>query len=313
LLTLETFAALARGPWLAFLAIASHWQLREECYPSQATIAALLKEDERSVRRYVGILVAGGFLAVRRERWRDGSEHLYYRPGPVALAALDAFAARYPRGEDAPRAKALRPLPPPPDRGSGGPPDRGSAEPNQHTKQNFLCSEAERPLSPPALPEVPRPTRAPAGLEEEVTTSRVAEDPRGASTPLREVAIELLAARFARKHPGVPAPRPHVREVTIVLSRLRELRGSTEERRQTGLDAIAGAWARSVDAPSVAYVFGSYEWFLDHAQRGAAEGARERRRLASRARTTQIAQAQEPVMSAAELAAAAAAALEALS
>jgi len=51
-----TFAALARGPWQVFVAIACYWQANAEAWPSQETMATFTGYSSRAVRDYVDVL-----------------------------------------------------------------------------------------------------------------------------------------------------------------------------------------------------------------------------------------------------------------
>ena len=114
---LDGFKALQWGPWAVLQFIAARWGTRdggEEAYPSQHTIGLHVDLSERSVRAFTHALAALGVLVIRRERQGDGSEWLYYSPGPTLLAALTELARRYPRGEPEARPRLVRvPKPPP--------------------------------------------------------------------------------------------------------------------------------------------------------------------------------------------------------
>jgi hypothetical protein len=73
------FAALARGPWLVFIAIACHWQANAEAWPSQETIAAFTGYSSRAVRDYVDVLERAGVVRLRRERRPDKALGLRWR------------------------------------------------------------------------------------------------------------------------------------------------------------------------------------------------------------------------------------------
>src|SRR5579859_3822215 len=92
------FAALERGPWLAFIAIACYWQANAEAWPSQETIATFSGYSARAVRVYVAVLEQLGIVRLRRERRPNGSERIYYAPGRITLIELGAFVDRFPRG-----------------------------------------------------------------------------------------------------------------------------------------------------------------------------------------------------------------------
>jgi len=99
--------AIERGPLTLLRAVADHWQGHEEAYPGQEWLADLTGYDVRSVRDFATTLVTAALVHVRRERQRDGTERIYYAPGPALLTAVDDFSRRHP--DD--RAKPLRGLP----------------------------------------------------------------------------------------------------------------------------------------------------------------------------------------------------------
>ncbi|MGO9836357.1 MAG: hypothetical protein ACLP1X_19320, partial [Polyangiaceae bacterium] len=73
-----------------FIAIACYWQSNAEAWPSQETIAGFSDYSARAVRDYVEALERVGIVRLRRERRPNGSERIYYAPGPVTLTALAA-------------------------------------------------------------------------------------------------------------------------------------------------------------------------------------------------------------------------------
>ncbi len=90
------FAGLPPLPWQVFIAIALHWQVREEAWPSQDTLGRLSGYAVRTVRRGVAELDRRALVGLRRARTGDGSERIYYAPGPVTLRELGGIDARYP-------------------------------------------------------------------------------------------------------------------------------------------------------------------------------------------------------------------------
>ena len=106
-------ASLEAGPWSVLLFLAPRWGPHEgghEAWPGQERIARHVGCSVRSVYAHTATLERAGLLRTRRTRRPDGSERIYYAPGPALLAALARFVERYPRGEGyaPPRAKHLR-------------------------------------------------------------------------------------------------------------------------------------------------------------------------------------------------------------
>ncbi len=285
------FAGLSQGPWALLWAIAAHWQLEEECWPSQQRLAALVHVDaERSVRRWTSILQRAGFLDLRRERRRDGSERIFYAPGPVFLSELGTWVDS--PMVSLPRPKTLgRSVAHPPDAGSVTVSAPQSGEPGSQEKQPSFLAQS--------LPVVP------VG-----SSSTEEKKPIAGGDVLVERARGALAARRVRRHPGrhlsVTATR---QEIALVVACAAALDGSGEARRLALRDALEGAWETSSGPPSVKFIFGSVEHFLSHEARG--RTARERSVRAAHTRPLRRVDP-EPVASPAEVAKIAAAVLERL-
>lgn len=242
------FAALARGPWLVFIAIACHWQANAEAWPSQETIASFSGYSSRAVRDYVDVLERAGVVRLRRERRPNGADRIYYAPGLVTLIELAAFVERFPRGP------AKAPSSHPPEAPSGAPPEAGSME---HRDQDQI-----EPSSCEATAE------RPGASSEEQQVGAPGED--------QEVAREALAERMKRKHPKRPPPRWFdAGEVALVAACSASLEGDAAEKLATHRDAIVGAFLASKDgAPTVRFIWEKLDHFFDHVERG------RRRRLA---------------------------------
>lgn len=74
---------LGRGPWVSLQQIAPHWQAgRRVAYPGQERLAMLAGYDVRSIRTFTKVLAAAGLLQLVRLRLPDGTERVYYEPGP---------------------------------------------------------------------------------------------------------------------------------------------------------------------------------------------------------------------------------------
>jgi hypothetical protein len=256
------FAALARGPWSLFIAIAVHWQGNAEAWPSQEALVRFSGSSIRAVRDHVRTLERQGFVRVRRERQSDGSDRLFYAPGPVTLAALAAFVERYPRD-------GVRPVPAaapstPPAATAGAPPAALAGEPRDPDQRE--PSSCETPLA---------------------TSARAEEEQRGLvpSPEDREVAQLALVERMRRKHPTrlIPATRAFdPDEIAMVAACSAAVDGDREAKLAAHRQALTGAFAASKDgAPTVRFTWGTLDHFLDHVERGRRElqsAERERRR-----------------------------------
>lgn len=243
------FRALAKGPWAVFVAIACHWQSNAEAWPSQEALARFTGWSTRAVRDHVAALVLGGFVRLRREHRADGGERIFYAPGLMLLGALAEFVGRYPR--EVPRvlreaaSVAAEPV------AEGGP--EAAAE--------ELLLEEIKPSSCEGAATAPAPIAASnAPKEEEVRPSEEDE----------EIAREALAERWRRKFPGRAAPRWFdAGELAIVAARTRAIEGDRDEKLAAHRAALDGAFALSKDRPpTVRFVWGRYEHFVDHVERG---------------------------------------------
>jgi Helix-turn-helix domain len=261
------FAALERGPWSVFIAIACCWQSNAEAWPSQETIATFSGYSSRAVRDYVEQLEGIGVVRLRRERRPTGAERIYYAPGPVTLAELAAFVERFPNGptrappSHPPEATSAAP-PTPPEVASGGPPEASSMELRDQDLELSSCGSGPPPPTAASEQEQPRVTK---------------ED--------REVARIALAERTKRKHPKRPPPRWFDRtDIEMVAWCTAAVDGDREAKLRTHRDALDGAFAASKDgAPTARFVWGKLEHFFEHVvhgQRRALAAEREAQRRA---------------------------------
>ena len=92
----------------------------------------------------------------------------------------------------------------------------------------------------------------------------------------RDLARIALGERMTRKHPTRPAPRYFdAGDVTLVAACASALDGDRGEKMLALRDAIGGAFLASKEGPpTVRFIWGKLEHFLDHLERG------RRRRLA---------------------------------
>lgn len=255
-----SFAALAKGPWALFIAIAVHWQGNAEAWPSQETLARFSGWSSRAVRDQADTLERGGFIRLRRERRGDGSERIFYAPGLVTLVELAAFVERFPRQRAKPLPReptapaAPRPSPTPPEANSGTPPEERSMELRDQDQIDF-SSFCEEP-----------PPRGRPGAEK--------QQPGEVSREDREVARRALEERMKRKHPTRPPPRWFdASEVALVAACSSAIEGDVDAKLEAHRDAITGAFAASKNGPpTVRFIWGKLDHFLDHIER-------ERRKL----------------------------------
>ena len=269
----KPFLALAKGPWALFIAIAVHWQSNAEAWPSQEALARFSGWSSRAVRDQADTLERGGFIRLRRERRANGSERIFYAPGLVTLAELAAFVERFPRERiKAPPLLLEEPSPAaappssPPAPASVAPPEGPSME---LSELNLIePSSCERDAAP-----------SPARAEEQASIDFTEED--------REIARAALADRMHRKHPTRPPPRWFdATELALVAACSGALDGDREAKLEAHREAIEGAHLASKDGPpTVRFIWGKLEHFLDHVERGRKKARATRSRGAPLATT----------------------------
>lgn len=272
---------------------------QHESWLGQVTQGARAGCSDRTVRRHVPKLLAGGFLRQRREPRGQaaGRRHdkLFYRPGPVLLAALETFVGG--------RAKHLHPVDRSPDNLTDRSPDKVTTEPEKPRILELLASDTPPPHVAAALAaELVAAPAAPDSVhvvEEEVFKGGGGEN----------LAREVLATRYTRAFPAMRAPAADPAELLQVLACLRLV---PEANRELAIrDALEGAWLsnRSPRAPSVRFIFGSPDYFASHVEVGRL--ARERAAAAARRRALPVALVDDaqPVLTPEETQAAIAAAI----
>jgi hypothetical protein len=261
------FATLARGPWLVFITIACYWQSNAEAWPSQETIASFSGYSSRAVRDYVEVLEAAGVLCLRRERRTNGSERIYYGPGPVTLTELSAFVERFPNSPT--RSASSHPQETssggprnPPEVASGALPETSSREPRD---QNLELSSFESVA--PTAPET---------AEQEQPTVTQTD---------REIARVALADRTKRKHPKRSPPRWFDRaDVEMVAICAASIEGDRESKLQALRHSVTGAFCSSRDGPPTSrFIWGKVEHFLEHLELGRRKAYAEKREAQRRA------------------------------
>ena len=276
------FAALAKGPWALFIGISVHWQSSAEAWPSQQTLARFSGCSTRAVRGYAVTLERGGFVRLRRERQANGSERIYYAPGPVLLAALATFIEKYPRERPT---KALRRQPAEAlsdglaETIAGAPAEAASMEPKDQIRTSSSCEDADVTALEPAAPVLALPLPEPPldlPLEEQEVVVTRAD---------REIARITLAARMKRKYPKRPPPRWYDRaDVEMVAKCTAAIEGDRETKLQTNRDAIDGAFCASKEGPPTSrFIWARLEHFLEHVERGRRKASTEERVARSRA------------------------------
>jgi hypothetical protein len=287
----SAFGALAKGPWSVFIAIATHFQLHVEAWPSQHAIALFSGSSTRAVRNHVAVLESAGVFVLRRERRADGSERIFYRPGPTFLAELAAVVDDFPkdRAKRITRSDRVTPNRPPTETVAGSPAETVAMEPkdlNQIKPSSFGSAPSGDPPDP-----IPRSRHE----EENLVVTK--ED--------REIARWALAERMKRKRPKQPPPRWFDRnDVEMVAHRTAAIDGDREAKERAHRDAIEGAFRASKDGPPTSrFIWERLEHFFDHVDRGraiAANAERATRARASRSPGADPASLPEPTVSAAK-------------
>jgi hypothetical protein len=231
-----------------FIAIATHWQLKAEAWPTQATLGTFAGLDERTVRPHVQALEAAGIIRVRRERQPGGHERLFYQPGSALLAALEAFARRYPRPA---AGSAQRP----PEESSGTPPENPAATPPAESSGK-LSDQNPREHSSSSRLRAPREQRA------EQKQPRV-------TTLDREVAHQALVDRLQRMYPNGPATTcVDANDIDLAAACSATIGGDRAEKLSALGEATAGAFRVSKPGPPrVRFIFGRLEHFREHVDR----------------------------------------------
>jgi hypothetical protein len=103
-----TFVGVPTVPWQVFVAVALHLRGNAEAWPSQETLGRFCGYAARTVRSGIAELERLDLLRVRRDRDRDGLDHLRYSPGPATLREL---AGMRERRSAAPDPRSARPEP----------------------------------------------------------------------------------------------------------------------------------------------------------------------------------------------------------
>jgi hypothetical protein len=297
----EPFLRLEMGPWAVFSFLARSWRLNPDAWPSQKTIGANVagkdSDSEKSVRRWLAPLLLGGLVVVSRREyvWRGGKAgHLclevHYAPGPVTVAAIELWAAMYPKGEPETRPRPLRVVRDP---GTmpGGVPGTMPVEPPSFKSQPSSAEHSASPLPPPAdagkvvpaLPSGEQNEKAVAQGLERPTPERGESSRSGSEPSNAELAHDALALHFAKQYPGARPPAcwstGPKSDHAVVIGCLVHFGGTVAERREFIRDAVAGAIAKSQGRfPTIGYVFSSVEYAIGHAESG------KRARLAELAR-----------------------------
>ncbi len=109
----------------------------------------------------------------------------------------------------------------------------------------------------------------------------------------RDIARLALTERMARKYPTRSPPRCFdAGEVTLVAACASALEGGRETKMRSLSDAIRGAFVASKDGPpTVRFIWGKCEHFLDHVERGRCQRLAEERDERLRASPDRVAHA----------------------
>ena len=273
-----SYVELPRAPWLLFDALAGCWRKNARAYPSQAWLGRQLGYGERTIRDATRVLELRGLIRVEREMQPDGHRRIYYLPGPLTVQAIRDFTTCDRPTRKGPMDRHARP-------GSPAaiavtPPATTAGESEKHQDLN-LPSEANAP------PIDPRPVAE----GEEVATPGIAK--------------AVLAKHWMRKHPEARVPRWwDASKLAMVVACLETLRGSPEEMDRSIDLALEGAWALSHGrAPSVGYVFGSVDYFLDHVARGRAILQAGQRKATAVYRSRELSMVSDDALSTSDIAA----------
>jgi hypothetical protein len=254
----SAFGALAKGPWSVFIAIATHFQLHAEAWPSQHAIALFSGSSTRAVRNHVAVLECAGVFVLRRERRADGSERIFYRPGPTFLAELAAVVDDFPkdRAKRITRSDRVISNRPPTETVAGSPAETVAMEPKDLNQIKPSSSES----APNAVP----PNTFATSADEEENFVVTKED--------REIARWALCERMKRKHPKQPPPRWFDRnDVEMVALCTAAMGGERDFKKRTHCEAIEAAFRASKDRPPTSrFIWEKLEHFFDHVERGRA-------------------------------------------
>jgi hypothetical protein len=320
------FQQLSTGMWMVFIAISTRWQSNEEAWPSQETIARFCGCTARCVRTSVAKLVLEGILRLRRTRTANGTERLYYSPGPTLRREIAALEGRFPRERAKPLRRALREEPAgsstaesehdEADLRSGGDPDLTSRELTDQDLEPSSSSESADDAPPTSTVEQleagtkseteseteeektvfdsdhETPEQAPVKAVQSEAASRpqasVAEGDAEPTEADRDIARVVLGERLARKFPDRALPRWFERgDVEQVARCTMLLDGDREAKISAHRGALDAAFAASRNGPpTVKFVWGSVEHFLAHVDRGRVLARKLAARLAARVDTS---------------------------
>ncbi len=144
-----------------------------------------------SVRDYVEALERVGIVRLRRERRPNGSERIYYAPGPVTLTELAAFVERFPNGSlratpaHPPEASSAGP-PTPPEVASGAPPETSSHGTKRSRSRTFFLRErrARRPTRSRRRRKTAGHEGGPRDRADRARRAHEAKAPEAAASPL---------------------------------------------------------------------------------------------------------------------------------
>jgi hypothetical protein len=277
------FRPLAKGPWSLFIAIAAHFQMNAEAWPGQEAIASFSGCSTRAVRYHLAELESGGFLTLRRERWGDGGDRIFYRPGPEMLRGLTAFDTDYPKD----RPKVLKPV-----RAAAA--HTPSVAPTQtHHPASVAGTPAETVAMEPKDQNLIKPSSSCEGAPAKPAATTIDEEEQPmVSKEDRDIARWALAERLKKKYPKRPPPRWYDRgDIEMVARCTATIEGDRTAKEQAQREAILGAFYASKDGPPTArFIWEKLAHFVEHIERGRqrrfAEEASSRRRMGAEAAPT---------------------------
>jgi len=271
---LDPFRELSRGPWLAFVAIACHWTGERESGPSQTTVARFSGYSPRAVRDAVRELERLGLVEVLRPRGSTrGSERTDYVPGPAVLALLPDIAGQPPSLTAIAATRSL------PERMAGGPTALVATVAASRALPSLAATTADDHRH--GLPLLLKKNKKDSSSSmratgESPTRAGEPEDPVAQAADVtdvdRDVARIALTDCFRLLHPAAVPRTCDDADVDRVAMCAASIDGDAQVKLQALRDSLAGARRASRrtngSPPTVRYIWGRIEHFLNHAERG---------------------------------------------
>jgi hypothetical protein len=266
----QPFATLPRGSWLAFVAIACHWDADARSWPSQTALARFSGYSCRALRRAVADLELRGLVDVREQPIATRKHRIEYAPGRAALAVAAGMAANVD-----PRAAGMSDSYAP----AAEMADDDGARTSEISDNCLVAAKAAAPYRPkgPPLIKKKNPLLLLETTHPDASTTQSdgrGEDARPCPQPItnedRDVARTALAECFRRQHPDrVPPLVFDPADIEQVAFCAAAIDGDAQSKLEALQDSLAGALRTSKGAPpTVRYIWGRIEHFLRHAERG---------------------------------------------